>query len=135
MEGVVKEYPDLIKGFFIVNRGLLGVIYGTAKENGFLVKTIGAGADRIEDYKKQEEYLKKHGSDFPEDIQVVETPRTVTATEVREMLKNEDFLAFKKLVPASVASFYQSLVSSLNETDIKESETIEDIEEIKEIEK
>lgn len=135
MEGVIKENPDLIKGFFIVNRGLLGVIYGTAKEHGFLVKTIGAGADRIEDYKKQEEYLKKHGSDFPEDIQVVETPRSVTATEVREKLKDEDFLGFKKLVPSSVASFYQSLVSSLNETDVKESEISEESEDLKEIEK
>lgn len=129
MESLVRENPDLIKGFFIVNRGLLGVIYGAAKENGFLIKSIGAGEDRIDDYKKQEEYLKKNGSDFPEDIKIVQTPRSTSSTEVREMIKNEDFLGFKKLVPASVSSFYQSFVSCLNDSDIKESESIELIEE------
>jgi cytidyltransferase-like protein len=124
MEALVKEKPDLISGFFIVNRGLLGVIYGTAKEHGFKVKMIGAGDDRIEDYKKQEEYLKKHGSDFPEDIEVVETPRSSSATSVREKLKDEDFLEFKKLVPDSVSSFYPQLVSALKGTDIKESEEV-----------
>ncbi len=121
MEAVVKENPELIKGFFIVNRGLLGIIYGKAKEHGYLVKLIGAGDDRIEDYKKQEEYLKKHGSDFPEDIKVVETPRTTSATEVRDSIKNEDFLEFKKKVPHAMVSFYPQLLSALKGTDIKES--------------
>jgi len=123
MEGLVKENPNLIKGFFIVNRGLLGVIYGTAKQHGYLVKCIGAGEDRIADYKKQEEYLKKHGSDFPEDIKIIETPRSTSATEVREKLKNEDFLGFKKLVPSSTAAFYQQFVSALNDRDIKITES------------
>lgn len=122
MEAVVKENPDLIKGFFIVNRGLLGIIYGKAKEHGYLVKIIGAGDDRIEDYKKQEEYLKKHGSDFPEDIKVVETPRSISATEVRDDIKNEDFLEFKKKVPHAIVSFYPQLLSALKGTDIKESQ-------------
>jgi len=114
MEAVVRENPGLIRGFFIIPRGLLGVIYGAAKEHGFEVKKIGAGDDRISDYKKQEIYLKKHGSDFPEEIEVVETPRITSSTEVRKKLKEEDFLGFKKLVPASISSLYQSLASALN---------------------
>jgi len=123
MESLVREHQDLIKGYYIVNRGLLGVIYGAAKEHGFLIKAIGVGEDRIDDYKKQEEYLKKHGSDFPKEIQIIETPRSTSASAVREKLKEEDFLEFKKLVPSSVASFYQSFVSALNDVGIKESES------------
>lgn len=114
MEAVVRENPNLIRGFFMVDRGLLGVIYGMAKEHGFIVKKIGAGDDRIGDFKKQETYLKKHGSDFPEEIELVETPRTTSSTEVRKKIEEEDFLAFKKLVPPSVCSLYQSLSSVLN---------------------
>lgn len=122
MESLVREKSDLIKGFYIINRGLLGIVYGAAKEHGFLIKAIGAGEDRIEDYKKQEEYLKKHGSDFPDEIKIIQTPRTTTATEVREKLKNEDFLGFKKTVPSSISSLYQSFVTALNDSELKESE-------------
>jgi len=114
MEAVVRENPDLICGFFIVNRGLLGVIYGTAKNHGFLPKLIGAGEDRIKDYTKQIEYLKKNGSDFPKDISIIETPRVTSATEVREKIKNEDFTGFRKLVPPSISSLYNSLVNGMN---------------------
>jgi cytidyltransferase-like protein len=125
MESVVRENPDLISGFFIVNRGLLGVIYGTAKTHGFSTKLIGAGEDRIKDYTKQIEYLKKNGSDFPKDISIVETPRSTSATEVREKIKNEDFTSFKKLVPPSISSLYNSLVNGMN-SHIKISESLED---------
>jgi cytidyltransferase-like protein len=114
MEAVVRENPDLLCGFFIVNRGLLGVIYGTAKTHGFNVKCIGAGEDRELDYKKQIEYLKKNGSDFPKDLEIVKTPRSTSATEVREKIKNEDFTSFKKLVPPSISSLYNSLVTGMN---------------------
>jgi len=114
MEAVVRENEDTICGFFIINRGLLGVIYGTAKNHGFNIKLIGAGEDRISDYNKQIEYLKKNGSDFPKDMSIVKTPRSTSATEVREKIKNEDFTAFKKLVPSSISSLYNSLVTGIN---------------------
>ena len=75
-------------------------------------------------HKKQSEYLKKAGGDFSEEIEVVETPRTTTGNEIRNFIENEDFLAFKKLVPQGVSSFYNSLLSSINGKGIKESEEI-----------
>lgn len=123
MEAVVRENGDIICGFFIVNRGLLGVIYGTAKNHGFNIKLIGAGEDRISDYNKQIEYLKKNGSDFPKDMSIVKTPRSTSATEVREKIKNEDFTAFKKLVPSSISSLYNSLVTGMN-SNIKTNESL-----------
>lgn len=114
MEGVVRENPGIISGFFILNKGLIGVIYGKAKNHGFNVKCIGAGEDRIPDYKKQIEYLKKKGSDFPKDMEIIETPRITSSTEVRKKIKEEDFTSFKKIVPQSVSSLYNSLVTELN---------------------
>ena len=124
METVVKENAGKILGYFIINRGLLGVIYGKAKELGYLVKAIAAGDDRIDDYKKQAEYLKKAGGDFPEDIEVIQTPRSSSGTEVREKIDNEDFVGFKKLVPHAVATFYDQLVSSQKGRELKESEEV-----------
>jgi len=121
METVVKENAGKILGYFIINRGLLGIIYGKAKELGYSVKSIAAGDDRIDDYKKQTEYLKKAGGDFPDDIEIIQTPRSSSGTEVRGKIDNEDFVGFKKLVPHAVSTFYDQLVSSQNGRSIKES--------------
>jgi hypothetical protein len=114
MEGVVRENPNVLCGFFTVNRGLLGVIYGNAKNHGFNIKSIGAGEDRLLDYKKQIDYLMKNGSDFPKEMEIVETPRTTSATLVREKIENGDFSSFKKLVPPSITSLYDSLANGMN---------------------
>jgi len=124
METVVKENAGKILGYFIINRGLLGIIYGKAKELGYSVKSIAAGDDRIDDYKKQTEYLKKAGGDFPDDIEIIQTPRSSSGTEVRGKIDNEDFVGFKKLVPHAVSTFYDQLVSSQNGRSIKESEAV-----------
>ena len=122
MEGIVRDNPGKIAGYFIVNRGLLGPIYGTAKEHGFLPKVIGAGDDRIEDYNKQAEYLKKAGGDFPEDIKITQTKRSSSGTDVRKKIESEDYTGFKKLVPQAVANVYNSLIDSQRGTGIKEDE-------------
>lgn len=135
MESVVKENPGVIDGYFIARKGLLGVIYGAAKELGYNVNLIGAGDDRMEDYKKQAEYLKKAGGDFPSDIEVIETPRSTSGTEIRDSIQKEDFLKFKKLVPSSVSSFYNTLVSAINGKAIAEFEEAENSEDISESKK
>jgi len=121
MENVVKESSGKIQGFFMIDRGLLGVIYGKSKELGYLPKAIAAGDDKIEDYKKQSDYLKKAGGDFPDDVEIIQTSRSGSGTEVREKLAEEDFLGFKKLVPPGVSAFYNQLLSSQRGKDIKES--------------
>jgi len=124
MEGIVRDNPGKIAGYFIVNRGLLGPIYGKAKEYGFLPKMIGAGDDRIEDYNKQAEYLKKAGGDFPEDIKITQTKRSSSGSDVRKKIDSEDYSGFKKLVPQAVANVYNSLIDSQRGTGIKEEEDL-----------
>jgi hypothetical protein len=130
METVIKDNPGKILGYFMIGRGLLGVAYGKAKDLGYEVKAIAAGDDRIDDYKKQSEYLKKAGGDFPDDIQIVQTTRSGSGTDVRKKIDDEDFVGFKKLVPSAISSFYEQLVSSQKERNIRESEVIHYLNEL-----
>ena len=125
MEGIVRDNPGKILGYFVVNRGLLGPIYGEAKEHGFLPKAIGAGDDRIEDYTKQAEYLKKAGGDFPDDIKIIQTKRSSSGSDVRKKIESEDYTGFKKLVPQAVSNVYNSLIDAQRGNGIKEEEEIE----------
>jgi cytidyltransferase-like protein len=125
MEGIVKDNPGKISGYFVVNRGLLGPIYGKAKEHGFLPKAIGAGDDRMEDYKKQMEYLKKAGGDFPDDIKIIQTKRSSSGSDVRKKIEAEDYTGFKKLVPQAVSNVYNSLIDAQRGNGIKEEDEIE----------
>jgi cytidyltransferase-like protein len=124
MEGIVRDNPGKISGYFVVNRGLLGPIYGKAKEYGFLTKSIAAGDDRIEDYNKQAEYLKKTGGDFPDDIKIIQTKRSSSGSDVRKKIESEDYTGFKKLVPQAVANVYNSLIDAQRGNGIKEEEEI-----------
>jgi len=123
MEGLAKDAPQKIQGYFIVDRGLLGPICSRAKELGYLPVAIGSGEDRSEDYKKQFDFLKKIGGDFPESLELIETPRSHTGEDIRNYLDQEDFLAFKKSVPQSISSFYQQLVSAKKGRGVSEKET------------
>ena len=125
MEAAVMENPELLSGFLVVTRGLLGIIAGEARSRGFKIALIGAGDDREEDYKKQVEYLKKAGKEFPDDAKVFKTKRSTSGEAVRKEIKRGDFTAFKKLVTPAVASLYSILASDLNGTSINESVDIE----------
>ena len=128
MESLINEAPQKIQGYFIVNRGLLGPICNRAKELGYLPVSIGSGEDKSDDYNKQFDFLKKIDSDFSESIELVETPRKNSGSEIRGYLDNEDFLAFKKSVPQSISSFYQQMVSSKKGRGISEGLEAEELE-------
>lgn len=125
MEAVVRENPELFCGFVIVTRGLLGIIAGEARARGFKIELIGAGEDREEDYKKQVDYLKKAGKEFPADAKVFKTKRTVTGKDVRKKIKEEDFTAFKKMVTPAVYSLYNVLSSDVNGTGTNINESVD----------
>ena len=52
--------------------------------------------------------------EFPTTTKVFKTKRIANSSEVRDKLKNEDFTAFKKLVPPCVSSLYATLVSGVH---------------------
>jgi len=128
MESLIMEFPQRIQGYFIVNKGLLGPICSRAKELGYLPVSIGSGEDKSDDYNKQLDFLKKIGSDFHEPMELIETPRKNSGSEIRDYLDKEDFLAFKKSVPQSISSFYQQMVSSKKGRQITENLITEKLE-------
>jgi len=61
-------------------------------------------------------------------MELIETPRKNSGSEIRDYLDKEDFLAFKKSVPQSISSFYQQMVSSKKGRQITENLITEKLE-------
>lgn len=116
MDAVVSNNEE-IESYLIINRGLLGSGIAKLIEGGYDPILIGAGSDRIEDYKKQIDYLKMSDlkNQINDDIELVETPRTTSGTEVRNILLSGDFAKFKKVVPKEVANLFNDLVTSVKD--------------------
>jgi cytidyltransferase-like protein len=115
MDGVVSG-EDEIQDYIIVQRGLIGSAIVKLLNMGYSPVLIGAGDDRTEDYIKQLEYVKKSEiGDQMKNLKVIETPRSTSATEVRQAIKDEDYQKFKKLVPLGVDKMYVGLKSSMED--------------------
>jgi cytidyltransferase-like protein len=114
MGEITKNHPQ-IEGFMMLSRGLLGSAVAKLLDSGYDPQLIGAGDDRIDDYQKQMEYIKQ--SDIKDiispDLKLIETPRSGSATKVREALTDRDFSKFKKMVPPEVAILYNDLVKDV----------------------
>lgn len=122
MDGVVRDEEE-IEDYIIVQRGLIGSAIVKLMEKGYKPNLIGAGEDRVEDYTKQMDYIKKSDiGDQMQDLKLVQTPRSTSATEVRQSIKEEDYQKFRKLVPSSVERMYTALKSEIL-GDVKESES------------
>jgi hypothetical protein len=113
MDGVVRDEKEVID-YIIVQRGLIGSAIVKLLEKGYKPQLIGAGEDRVNDYTKQLEYVKKSEiGDQMQDLKLVQTPRVTSATEVRNAIKDEDYQKFKKLVPVGVERMYTALKSAI----------------------
>ena len=113
MDGVVRDEKEVID-HIIVQRGLIGSAIVKLLEKGYKPQLIGAGEDRVNDYTKQIEYVKRSDiKDQMEDLQLVQTPRVTSATEVRQAIKDEDYQKFRKLVPHAVEKMYSALKSEI----------------------
>jgi hypothetical protein len=121
-EGAIKRYMDAvvnnndeIESYLIMNRGLLGSGIAKLIDKGYDPILIGAGPDRVDDYKKQVDYLKM--SDLKDQIsdklKLRETPRVMSGTEVRQALEDGDFSKFKKMVPKEISNLFNDLVTSV----------------------
>lgn len=113
--GEISKNYDQIEGFMLVSRGLLGSAVVKLLDLGYDPQLIGAGDDRVDDYQKQMDYIKQ--SDIKDIIspkmELIETPRTNSATKVRQTLSNRDFSKFKNLVPKEIANLYNDLLKDI----------------------
>jgi len=115
MEAVIKDNPDDLVDFIIVDRGIVGSIINKLVGTGLEPHLIGSGDDRKDYYEKQIEYIKRSDliDNLPKDFGLEVTPRFTSATEVRDKLKNEDFAALKKLLPKPVLNLYTLLSAEI----------------------
>lgn len=114
MDEISKNH-DQIEGFMVVSRGLLGSAVAKLLDRGYDPQLIGTGDDRVDDYQKQMDYIKQ--SDIKDIIspkmKLIETPRTSSATKVRQTLSDRDFSKFKNLVPKEIANLYNDLLKDI----------------------
>jgi len=114
MSEVVKDEEE-IQDYIIVQRGLIGSAIMKIMKMGYLPVLVGAGEDRIEDYTKQLEYVKKSEiGDKMKNLKLIQTPRSTSATEVRQAIKDEDYQKFKRMVPSGVDKMYIGLKSLID---------------------
>lgn len=115
MEAVIKDNPNDLVDFIIVDRGLVGSIINKLVGMGLEPHLIASGDDRKDYYEKQIEYIKRSDliDNLPKDFGLEVTPRFTSATEVRDKLKNEDFAALKKLLPKPVLNLYTLLSAEI----------------------
>ena len=115
MEAVIKDNPDDLVDFIIVDRGIVGSIINKLVGMGLEPHLIASGDDRKDYYEKQIEYIKRSDliDNLPKDFGLEVTPRFTSATEVRDKLKNEDFAALKKLLPKPVLNLYTLLSAEI----------------------
>jgi len=117
MGALMEAYPEEFAGYKIVKLGLLGSVVNRLVEEGYIPHLVGSGEDRADDYSKQFEYIKKtelHDK-LPSDFALHVSKRSMSATEVREKLKEGNFTAAKKMLPRAVLNSYEVLKSALKE--------------------
>ena len=120
MDGVVRDEKEIVD-YIIVQKGLIGSAIVKLLDKGYKAKLVGAGEDRMNDYTKQIEYVKKSDvGDQMQDLKLVETPRVTSATKVREAIADDDYQEVKRLVPKGVSVLYNTLKSEVNGTGVNE---------------
>jgi cytidyltransferase-like protein len=106
MEAVLSRTEDIV-GYCVVNRGLMEDVTKALRPR-FEPVLWGAGADRFNGYLKQAEYNAAAGNPLKlsDDFDIFKTERVTSGTSIRQMIDNDDFNAFKGLVPKEVAGMW-----------------------------
>jgi cytidyltransferase-like protein len=128
----MKEFLDVI----ILKGGDFGRWFDEMKKRGYQPQLWGCGSDRLASYTKFATNPKYHTMfDLPEDFNTYEIKRTdddVSATKVREALRNEDKTTFEKMMPKGSEKLFNEFRDAL--TQINENSHISLNEFVKNIE-
>jgi cytidyltransferase-like protein len=125
LEKVQQEYKDLIEEVKIISSGQLEEIMQSIlpKYEPFL---WGTNEKRMKEYLLQLDYIKKKKIPLrlSTDFKLVELPSFVKSEDVIKLIKDSDFLEFKKMVPSSVAAQFFNLQKEL-EGKLNESQNLD----------
>lgn len=124
MKNICKDNKMVYSIRRVTNGNISGIVHFINKED-LEVQAIVTGTDRVEDYEKQVSLARKKGGDrnpFIDSFHVIEVKRgdeDISATRVRQTLKDNNESEYKKLMPKESWSLFKKLQEQLNS--IKES--------------
>ena len=94
---IKKSLGSKIKDVMVTTDGFIGTIVDSLRRKNMEPVAFWLGTDRLENYKNQ---VNKFGKDLDLDLKLEEVKRTeddISATKVRDSIKNDDFSVFSKL--------------------------------------
>jgi cytidyltransferase-like protein len=94
---IKKAGYGVVSDVVIVKDGFIGTMVDTLRSMDYEPKALMTGSDRLKTYESQ---IKKYSTAWKTDMVVHEIKRTgedISATKVRETIKNNDYNSFSKL--------------------------------------
>lgn len=136
LNNVEQEYGSFIEKAILVKDGGIEDIISSLKPL-YIPILWGTGKNRLNKYAIQLGYLKKRdvSLDLNKDFKLVELPKYQASSEIRDIIKDENYSEFKRLVPDSVVSDFYNLkkeMDSLNESKQDKTETSSEINNLNE---
>lgn len=125
LDKITNEYK-IISDYFVINTAAIDVIFNELRSKGYEPVLWGTGTDRLKSYSYQvdnENYRKD--LNCLDEFSLYEIQRgdeDVSATKVRNAIKEDDFDTFKSIMPKSLHSMYDEFKEILQ--NIKESKYI-----------
>ena len=131
---MIKQYPFLEASYVIPSAGI-DTIFSTARP-AYEPMMWGFGTDRKKPYEymiNKPEYREQLGvnPDFS-GFEIKRTDDNISASKVRQAIKNDDEGAFKKMTPKSIHSFYKTLQNELQPIQEKSNYIMENIKSLNE---
>lgn len=95
----------------VANANLHGMLYHL-KNEGKTIRSVFAGEDRIEGYRKS---VERSNAETGKTTTVIQTPRITSATTVRETIRSNNFEDYKTMMPLELANeeIFKMLLSEM----------------------
>ncbi len=134
LNNVEQEYGDMIEKAILIKGGGIEDIIAALKP---LYIPILWGTDKklLDKYAVQLNYLKKKdvSLDLNKDFKLVEIPRYKSGSEIRDLIKDENYAEFKRLVPNSIVPDFFNLKNEIKGLNESKNEIAEDVSQINKI--
>jgi hypothetical protein len=109
LKGIAKEF-EFIADIVLIKSADIMKIGEAVASKGYSIATWSCGTDRIEDYRRM---CKK----YAREVDVIEIHREdsdVSATQVRNCIKNDKEDQFKELTPKPIHKYYKAFKEALD---------------------
>lgn len=131
LNNVEQEYGKLIEKAILLKKGSIDDVLGSLRPT-YIPILWGTDSGKIDRYAIQLNYLKKrHPSiDLNKDFKLIEIPKYQSSSDIRKIIKDQNYAEFKRLVPKSISSDFYNLkkeIDGLNESKSISNKTEDDL--------